>query len=257
VAAAGAAAVVVVAVAAASDRAADSAVSAAAPPAEAGLRAAGERRTRAREERMKGGVVILAIVAVLVLIVGGWVVGNYNTLVQKKADVDKAYAEVDNLLQRRNDLIPNLVETVKGIAAQEQTVFGEIANARAAMAGARTPEQKFAAGQQMDTALGRLFVVVENYPQLKSQENFLRLQDELAGTENRLSVGRTRYNDVVRDYNVLVKSFPTNVFAGMFGYTERPFYPVTPGARDLPKVSFPSATLPGTVRDTSLAPAGR
>jgi len=196
-----------------------------------------------------GGLVIVAVIAVLVLVIGGWVAGNYNTLVQKSTEVDKAFAEVDNLLQRRNDLIPNLVETVKGIAAQEQVVFGEIANARAAMAGARTPEQKFAAGQQMDSALGRLLVVIENYPQLKSQENFLRLQDELAGTENRLSVGRTRYNEVARDYNVLVKSFPTNLFAGMFGYREKPFYPIAPGARDVPKVSFPAA--PSTVPDTA------
>jgi len=196
-----------------------------------------------------GGLVIVAVIAVLVLVIGGWVAGNYNTLVQKSTEVDKAFAEVDNLLQRRNDLIPNLVETVKGIAAQEQVVFGEIANARAAMAGARTPEQKFAAGQQMDSALGRLLVVIENYPQLKSQENFLRLQDELAGTENRLSVGRTRYNEVARDYNVMVKSFPTNLFAGMFGYREKPYYPIAPGARDVPKVSFPSA--PSTVPDTA------
>lgn len=199
---------------------------------------------------MKGGVlVIVAVIAVLVLVIGGWVAGNYNTLVQKSTEVDKAFAEVDNLLQRRNDLIPNLVETVKGIAAQEQVVFGEIANARAAMAGARTPEQKFAAGQQMDSALGRLLVVIENYPQLKSQENFLRLQDELAGTENRLSVGRTRYNDVAAEYNVMVKRFPTNLFAGMFGYREKPFYPIAPGARDVPKVSFPAA--PSTVPDTA------
>ena len=190
---------------------------------------------------MKGGLVLVAILAAAVLVVGGWVAGNYNTLVQKSTEVDKAFAEVDNLLQRRNDLIPNLVETVKGIAAQEQVVFGAIANARAAMAGAKTPEAKFAAGQQMDTALGRLLVVIENYPQLKSQENFLRLQDELAGTENRLSVGRTRYNEAAREYNVLVKSFPTNLFAGMFGYREKPYYQVTPGARDVPRVEFPSA----------------
>ncbi len=194
----------------------------------------------------KGGMIILAVVALVVLGLGGWAAGNYNTLVQRKADVDKAFAEVDNLLQRRNDLIPNLVETVKGIAAQEQTVFGQIANARAAMAGARSPEAKFAAGQQMDSAIGRLLVVIENYPQLKSQENFLRLQDELAGTENRLSVARTRYNEVVRDYNVLVKSFPTNIFAGMFGYTEKPFYPIAPGARNVPGVSFPGPATPGT-----------
>jgi LemA protein len=201
---------------------------------------------------MKGGLVIVAIIAVLVLVVGGWVAGNYNTLVQKSTQVDQAFAEVDNLLQRRNDLIPNLVETVKGIAAQEQAVFGAIANARAQMAGARTPEQKFAAGQSMDTALGRLLVVIENYPQLKSQENFLKLQDELAGTENRLSVGRTRYNEVAREYNVMVKSFPTNLFAGMFGYRERPYYQLTnEGARNVPRVSFPSA--PSSVPDTAAA----
>ena len=202
---------------------------------------------------MKGGLVIVAVIAVLVLIVGGWVAGNYNTLVQKSTEVDRSFAEVDNLLQRRNDLIPNLVETVKGVAAQEQVVFGEIANARAAMAGARTPEQKFAAGQQMDGALGRLLVVIENYPQLKSSESFLKLQDELAGTENRLSVGRTRYNEVAREYNVLVKSFPTNLFAGMFGYRERPYYPLTSeSARNVPRVSFPAA--PSTVKpDTAAA----
>jgi LemA protein len=199
---------------------------------------------------MKGGLVIVAVIAVLALVVGGWVAGNYNTLVKKSLEVDQSFAEVDNLLQRRNDLIPNLVETVKGVAAQEQTVFGEIANARAQMAGAKSPAEKFAAGQQMDSALGRLLVVIENYPQLKSQENFLRLQDELAGTENRLSVGRTRYNEVAREYNTLVKSFPTNIFAGMFGYHEKPFYPITPGARDVPKVSFPSGKVPGAVPDT-------
>ena len=184
--------------------------------------------------------------ALLLIPMGGC---SYNKFVGQEEAIKSQWAQVENQLQRRNDLIPNLVETVKGIAAQEQVVFGEIANARAAMAGARTPEQKFAAGQQMDSALGRLLVVIENYPQLKSQENFLRLQDELAGTENRLSVGRTRYNEVARDYNVLVKSFPTNLFAGMFGYREKPFYPIAPGARDVPKVSFPAA--PSTVPDTA------
>ena len=197
---------------------------------------------------MKGGLAILAVVALLVLGIGGWVVSGYNNLVSKKTEVDRAFAQVDNQLQRRADLIPNLVETVKGIAAQEQIVFGQIANARAAMAGAKTPEQKIAAGQAMDSALGRLLVVVENYPQLKSQENFLRLQDEITGTENRLSTERGRYNEAVRDYNLLVRRFPTNLFAGMFGYREKPFYPIAPGARDVPRVSFPSA--PSTVRDT-------
>jgi LemA protein len=200
---------------------------------------------------MKGGLVILAVLALLVLGVGGWVVSNYNTLVTQKTEVEKSFAEVDNLLLRRNDLIPNLVETVKGVAAQEQAVFGTIAEARQAMLNARSPEQKIEAGRAMDSAIGRLLVVVENYPQLRSQENFLRLQDELAGTENRLSVARTRYNEVVRDYNVLVRRFPTNLFAGMFGYKEQPFYEVTAAQRETPRVQFPSApgqTAPDTAR---------
>src|SRR5689334_13266437 len=183
---------------------------------------------------MKAGLIVVAVIALLVIGVGGWVVGNYNALVGKKADVDNAYAEVDNQLKRRDELIPNLVNTVKGIAAQEQAVFVQIANARAAMAGAHTPEQHLQAGSQMDTALGRLLVVVENYPQLKSQENFASLQDELAGTENRLAVARKRYNDIVRDYNVMVVRFPTNVFAGMFNYKVAPFYPIAPEQRQAP-----------------------
>ena len=190
---------------------------------------------------MKGGLAIVAVVAVLVLGVGGWVVSNYNGLVTKKTEVEKSFAEVDNLLLRRNDLIPNLVETVKGVAAQEQAVFGQIANARAQMAGAKTNDQKIAAGTSMDSAIGRLLVVIENYPQLRSQENFLRLQDELAGTENRLSVGRTRYNEVVGEYNVMVKRFPTNLFAGMFGYKPEPFYEVAPEKKQVPSVQFPAA----------------
>jgi LemA protein len=190
---------------------------------------------------MKAGLIIVAVIALIAIGVGGWVVGNYNALVGKKLDVDRSYAQVDNLLQRRNDLIPNLVETVKGIAAQEQAVFGHIADARAAMSGAHTPEQRLAAGGAMDQALGRLLVVIENYPQLKSQENFLHLQDELAGTENRLAVERKRYNDDVRDYNAMVRMFPTNFFAGIFNYKEAPFYPVAPEAKQAPQVRFPGA----------------
>ncbi len=196
---------------------------------------------------MKGGLVVVAVIAVLVLAVGGWVVSNYNNLVTKKTEVQKSFAEVDNLLLRRNDLIPNLVETVKGVAAQEQIVFGQIADARAQMAGARSTEQKIAAGGAMDSAISRLLVVIENYPQLKSQENYLRLQDELAGTENRLSVSRTRYNEVVAEYNVMVKRFPTNLFAGMFGYKEEPFYAVSEAQKQVPRVEFPSAQ-PDTAR---------
>ena len=201
---------------------------------------------------MKGGLVILAVIAVLVLAVGGWVVSNYNNLVTKKTEVQKSFAEVDNLLLRRNDMIPNLVETVKGIAAQEQAVFGQIADARKQMAGAGSNEQKIAAGTAMDSAISRLLVVIENYPQLRSQENFLRLQDELAGTENRLSVSRTRYNEVVGEYNVMVKRFPTNLFAGMFGYKEEPFYQVSEEQKQVPRVEFPAA--PGAQQATP-APA--
>src|SRR5499433_3602614 len=187
---------------------------------------------------MKGGLVVVAVLAVLVLVIGGWLVGGYNSLVQSRTAVEQAWAQVENTLQRRNDLIPNLVETVKGIAQQEQAVFGAIADARARMAGAKTPEETIDAAHQMDTALGRLFVVVENYPQLRSSENFLRLQDEIAGTENRISVERGRYNDAVREYNVKVQTFPTLLFARLLGFQPMPFFEATPGAETPPHVQF-------------------
>jgi len=152
--------------------------------------------------------------------------------------VQAAFAEVDNQLQRRSDLIPNLVETVKGIAAQEQEVFGQIAASRAALAGARTPQDKIAAAQSLDSALSRLLVVIENYPQLRSSENFMRLQDELAGTENRLAVSRQRYNETTAEYNAMIKRFPTNLFANMLGFKEEPFYQVPVEARTRPQVNF-------------------
>ena len=187
----------------------------------------------------RGGLlVVLAVLAILILGVGGCLVGNYNRLVTAKEAVDQKWAQVDNQLQRRNDLIGSLVETVKGTAIQEQEVFGKIAEARAQLAGARTPEQSIAAGQAMDGALGRLLVVVENYPQLKSNEAFLQLMDELAGTENRLSTERMRYNQEVQGYNVLVKRFPMNLFATAFNYKEAPYYQIPESARQAPKVDF-------------------
>src|SRR5262245_6408946 len=138
----------------------------------------------------RGGLIVIAIVAVLLLGIGGCLVGNYNRLVTSSESVKQRWAQVDNQLQRRNDLIGSLVESVKGTALQEQQVFGEIAAARAGMAGARTPEQQIEAGKAMDGALGRLLVVVENYPQLKSNEAFMQLMDEIAGTENRLATER-------------------------------------------------------------------
>jgi LemA protein len=165
-------------------------------------------------------------------------VGKYNQLVTGKETVQQRWAQVDNQLQRRNDLIGNLVETVKGTALQEQEVFGRIAEARARMAGARSPEESIEAGRAMDSALGRLFVVIENYPQLRSNEAFVQLMDEIAGTENRLATERMRYNDQVRDYNLLVKTFPTNLYAGMFGFGQSPYYEVPEEAKRAPKVDF-------------------
>src|SRR5258706_9520854 len=194
---------------------------------------------------MKKGLVALVVVLLVLIAMGGCVAGNYNGLVTRKADVENKWAQVDNQLQRRNDLIGNLVETVKGAAGQEQTVFGEIAQARAAMAGAKTAEQGIAAAQGMDGAIGRLLVVVENYPQLKSMETFTQLMDEVAGTENRIAVERGRYNDAVRDYNVAVRSFPVNLFAGSFNFREAPMYPVPSTEKATPKVDF-TGIKPGT-----------
>ncbi len=193
---------------------------------------------------MKKGLVVLVLVGVLALIAVR-LVAAYNGLVDKQTRVRTAWAEVDNLLQRRNDLIPNLVETVKGFAGQEQAVFGSIAEARSKLAGASTTPERIAAGQAMDSALGRLLVVIENYPELRSSANFMQLQDELAGTENRLSVGRTRYNEIVGDFNATVRRFPTNLFARTFSFGEEPFYPVAPEAKQVPRVDF------GSTRPTS------
>src|SRR6266849_5499324 len=196
----------------------------------------------ARRERMKN--VLLAIVAVLVivaLLVGGMYFNRRNEIVRKNEAVNSAWSQVDVVLQRRADLIPNLVETVKGYAAQEQKVFGDIANARAALLGARTPADRIAANGQLDGALGRLLAIVENYPQLKSNENFLRLQDELAGTENRIAVERKRYNDAIQDYNTYIGLFPNNIFARWAGFQRNDAYFAAPEAsREAPKVQFPS-----------------
>jgi LemA protein len=149
------------------------------------------------------------------------------------------------VLQRRADLIPNLVETVKGFAAQEVTVFGDIAKARSALLSAGTPADKIAANQRLDSALGRLLVVVENYPQLKSNENFLRLQDELAGTENRIAVERRRYNETLQDYNTYLSLFPNNIIAGMSGFARNDaYFKADEGARQVPKVNFEQKTAP-------------
>jgi LemA protein len=190
---------------------------------------------------MKTGVIVLVVVALVALGVGGMYVGSRNQMVTKNEAVKSAWAQVDVVLQRRADLIPNLVETVKGFAAQEQTVFHDIASARAALLGAKTPADKIAANGQLDGALGRLLLIVENYPQLKSNENFLRLQDELAGTENRIAVERKRYNDTLQDYNTFIGLFPNNIFAGWAGFERNnAYFTASESSREAPKVQFPA-----------------
>jgi LemA protein len=186
----------------------------------------------------RGVVVVIAAIAILLLMGGGCLTSNYNRLVTGREAVDQRWAQVDNQLQRRSDLIGNLVETVRGVARQELSVFGEIADARARMAGARTPEQGVEAGRAMDSALSRLLVVIENYPQLRSSELFLNLMTQLEGTENRLSTERMRYNQEVQGYNVQVKRFPGNLYAGLFGFKEKPYYEIPDSARAVPRVDF-------------------
>jgi LemA protein len=192
---------------------------------------------------MKKGLIALVVIGLIALVVGGKYVGTRNNMVVKSESVKSAWAQVDVVLQRRADLIPNLVETVKGFAAQEQTVFHDIAAARSALLGAQTPADKIAANGQLDGAIGRLLVIVENYPQLKSNENFLRLQDELAGTENRIAVERKRYNDTLQDYNTYIGLFPNNIFAGWAGFQRNnAYFTATEASREVPKVQFPAPT---------------
>jgi LemA protein len=184
-------------------------------------------------------LIAIGVIALLLIVGFSNYVGARNQMVTKNETVKAAWSQVDIVLQRRADLIPNLVETVKGFALQEQTVFGDIAKARSRLLSANTPSDKIAANQQLDGALGRLLVVVENYPQLKSNENFLRLQDELAGTENRIAVERKRYNDALQDYNTFIGLFPNSMWAGMAGFKRNDaYFAASEGAKTAPKVDF-------------------
>ena len=183
--------------------------------------------------------IVFITIAVLILLSFGKYISVKNTLVAKNEVVKTAWSQVDIVLQRRADLIPNLVETVKGYAKQEQTVFGDIAKARTQLLSAGTPEQKISANAEIDKSLFRLLTLVENYPQLKSNENFLRLQDELAGTENRIAVERQRYNDTLKDYNIYVQQFPNSIFASSLGFKPNTaYFAATEGSREVPKVNF-------------------
>src|SRR5512132_525521 len=182
--------------------------------------------------------IALGIIIVGAIFVAMYVRATYNDLVGMQEQAKTAWAQVENQLQRRNDLIPNYVETVKGYAKQETTIFTAIADARARMAGARNPAETIAANNQLESALARLLVVVENYPVLKSSENFMRLQDELAGTENRIATERMRYNEVVRDYNVRIRRFPANLVAGAFNFAAMPLFEAPAAAKVVPQVKF-------------------
>src|SRR5579883_53727 len=188
---------------------------------------------------MKAGLAILIVVILGVLVIGGSMVSARNSLVTEKNEVEQRWAQVDNDMKRRADLIPNLVETVKGYAKQEQTVIGEITQARAALAGAPTRQDEIKANDQLSAALGRLLVIKENYPELKSNENFLRLQDELAGTENRIAVSRRDYNLAVQKYNTDIDLFPKNIAASVFGLKkEQAYFQASPEEKKVPQVKF-------------------
>jgi len=163
---------------------------------------------------------------------------SYNKFTTQEEAIKASWGEVQNQLLRRNDLIPNLVETVKGYAAQEKEIFTRIADSRARLAGAKTPEETIAAANEQSSALARLLVVVENYPNLKSDANFQRLMDELSGTENRIAVARGRYNERIQEFNTTRRRFPSNVTAKMFGFKEYPYFAAPTDAQQAPKVNF-------------------
>ena len=188
---------------------------------------------------MKTGMKVLIGIGILALLVVGTFISVYNKLVNFDESIKASWAQVENVLQRRADLIPNLVNTVKGYAKHEKDIFESVANARAAMLGARTIDDKAKAAGAMDSALGRLLAIAENYPQLKANENFKALQDELAGTENRIAVERMRYNEVVQGYNITVRKFPANMIAGMYGFKQKEVYfKAEEKAKALPEVKF-------------------
>ena len=186
------------------------------------------------------GGVLVGLLLLAAIVFGSQFVNLRNTMVVQQEAIKAAWAQVDVVIQRRADLIPNLVETVKGFATQEQEVFGNIANARAALGGARTPAETIEANNQLSGALARLLVIVENYPELKSNQNFIRLQDELAGTENRIAVERRRYNEAVQQYNTTIQLFPNNIVASLSGFTrEDAYFRTSEEARQAPPaVSF-------------------
>lgn len=180
-----------------------------------------------------GGIIVAVVIVIIIALVG-----TYNSLVTTSAQVDEKQAAISTQLQRRSDLIPNLVNTVKGYAKHEEDVYTAIADARSKLSGAGTVSEMSQANEELSSALSRLLVVVENYPQLKANENFTALQDELAGTENRITVARNDYNTAAKNYNVKIRRFPTNIFAGIFGFEKVDYFEAESGAEKVPEVSF-------------------
>jgi len=191
---------------------------------------------------LKKGLIILLVIVAIFAILGFSLAGSYNSFVTKQETVNQSYAQIQTQLQRRADLIPNLVNTVKGYASHEKDVLQGIADARARLAGAQTPKEAANADAQLNTALSRLLVVVENYPNLKADRQFTQLMDELAGTENRIATARRDYNTVVKDYNQQVKQFPGVVIARMFGFNEKDYFQADQGAEKAPSVDFGSSS---------------
>jgi LemA protein len=182
--------------------------------------------------------VILGVILLFVLIAAGWLRSTYNNMVVMQEQVNTSWAQVQTVLQRRYDLIPNLVETVKGYASHEERVLTAVTEARAKVGGAATPADRIKAEGDLSNALSRLMVVVEAYPNLKANQNFIALQDQLEGTENRIAVERQRYNETVRIYNQFIRQFPQNMIAGMFGFERKPFFEAPGAAQEAPKVQF-------------------
>lgn len=200
-----------------------------------------ELRVRGGDGEVKKGTIILLSIFGFLVLVGLSLMNFYNGLVTKTQAIDNQWAQVETQYQRRFDLIPNLVNTVKGLFAQEQAVFGEIAQARTQYSGAATVDEKAAAASSLESALGRLLVIIENYPEIRSTEAVVQLMDDLAGTENRVSVERRRYNDLVRVYNTTVKRFPAVLIASWFGFDERAYFEAAEGAEEAPEVNFQGA----------------
>ncbi len=187
---------------------------------------------------MKKGTIVLIVIAVVILLLGSSVVSRYNQLVELEETVDARWAQVENQLQRRADLIPNLVNTVRGYASHEEQVFADVADARSRLLGATTPEAQMEANQGLDSALGRLLAISEAYPELKADTSFIRLQDELAGTENRIATERMRFNESVQTWNTTIRRFPMNMVASILGRETRAFFEAAPGALEVPQVQF-------------------